>query len=202
MFGIIYKATCVENEKIYVGQTIVDLSIRIRRHFSEAKRNTQYPFHRALRKYGENAWIWEQIDTAETPEELDEKEKYWIVTLHSMSTENGYNCVEGGQQGHHLTQEVKDKIAAALHGVPKKDKTKYQQMWTPDKRQEWREKYTGEKNPNYGNHMSEKSRLNIGMKAKARGGRPQTETERKKRSDSIRAWHAKRKQLLLGQSTN
>ena len=46
------------------------------------------------------------------------------------------------------------------------------------------------------------TRAILGENAPGRGGRPQTETERKKRSDSIRAWHAKRKQLLLGQSTN
>ena len=221
MFGIIYKATCVENGKPYVGQTIGSLPTRIRRHFAESKRNTQYPFHRALRKYGEDAWLWEQIDTAETAEELNEKEKYWITTLRSMSTENGYNCVEGGQHGHHLTQEVRDKISAAhkgkkhteetkqllsqkLSGLVRSDEAKqhYLASWTFQRREERKEKYEGKKNPNFGNHMPEESRLNISKKAKARGGRPQTEAERKKRSDSIRAWHAKRKQLLLEQSTN
>jgi group I intron endonuclease len=222
MIGIIYKVTCTINGKIYIGQTIRSLQERQRQHLSDARgKSKDFPFYRAIRKYGEAAFTWEQIDTAATTDELDQKEIHWIDRSHSLLTEQGYNCVPGGQNGHGIPQEIRDKISLSRSGqklslesiekikIANTGKTRsqeakqhYVERWTKEERQKRREKYLGEDNPNYGNHMSEESRLNISKKAKARGGRPQTEAEKKKRSDSIRAWHAQRKQLLIEQSTN
>jgi len=257
MFGIIYKATCVANGKVYVGQTIVSLQSRQRDHFYEAARGEDSYFCRALRKYGKDYFVWEQIDGAETIEELNQKEIYWIAFYRCFEDPaKGYNSDSGGKNAK-SSEETKKKIGDALRGKKKnitpegflkkqevcrnrvwsqesKDKLSiarigqksssetiekikkantgktrspeakqhYVERWTEEERQKRREKYTGENNPNYGKHLSKESRLSISEKAKARGGRTQTDEERKKRSDSIRAWHAKRKQLLLEQSTN
>jgi len=55
----------------------------------------------ALRKYPDPAnWEWATIDTAETKEELDQKEIYWIAFYHSFEeTKKGYNLSSGGRGG-------------------------------------------------------------------------------------------------------
>lgn len=42
-----------------------------------------------LEKYGKENFIIEQIDTAQTQDELNKKEQYWIQYYNSV--ENGYN---------------------------------------------------------------------------------------------------------------
>jgi group I intron endonuclease len=94
-YGIIYKATNVENGKVYIGKSVRDMEKRRRQHEYDAKRGSEVHFHRALRKYGTDAFKWEIIDTATTKDELDEKEKYWIA--HYDAVNNGYNMTEGGE---------------------------------------------------------------------------------------------------------
>ena len=46
--------------------------------------------YNAIRKYGKDNFEYEQIDSANTVEELTEKEDYWIIKLNTL-TPNGYN---------------------------------------------------------------------------------------------------------------
>src|ERR1035437_8971537 len=91
-YGIIYKATCIINNKVYIGQTI--------RSLSERKAEHQYKglfyFHNALKKYGEDNFLWQIIDTANDQIELDRKEITWIQHLNSTNKNFGYNLTLGG----------------------------------------------------------------------------------------------------------
>ena len=110
--GIIYKVTTQENGKIYIGQTIQTLNERKNKHYYKA-RQEEYTTHfiNALRKYPEEAFIWEIIDEAETQEALDKKEKYWIAYYNSV--EEGYNTKDGGQ-----TIVVTDKFLEQCGSYP------------------------------------------------------------------------------------
>lgn len=98
--GIIYKAN-FPNGKCYIGQTKNELNTRIIQHKSDSKYNTtNIPFYNAIKKYGFDNIIWEIIDEAESPEELDVKEIYWIEKCRSyIHFENsmGYNATLGGE---------------------------------------------------------------------------------------------------------
>lgn len=91
----IYKITNTYNEKIYIGKTQRGVHERWMRHVNDAKtgRLDTY-FARAIRKYGAEAFMVEAIDEAISPEELSEKEKYWIDFYHSDKA--GYNMTSGG----------------------------------------------------------------------------------------------------------
>ncbi len=109
MYGIIYKVTNIINNKIYIGQTKQTLEERKYNHYYRAKHSldiTHTHFINAIRKYGETNFIWEQIDIAESAEELNQKEKYWIQYYNSVN--NGYNIQKGGQ----LEGPESDKFAA------------------------------------------------------------------------------------------
>lgn len=88
MIGI-YKITKKENGKSYIGQ-----SNDIKRRFKEHQYKTDIPIELAIQKYGIDAFTYEIIEEC-LPEELDEKEKYWIAYYNTYKG-FGYNCSEGG----------------------------------------------------------------------------------------------------------
>lgn len=75
---IIYKAVNKTNGKVYVGQTKNSLAYRRDQHIRETRCKTHKNtyFHDAIQKYGEDNFEFSIIDTADTKEEADEKERY------------------------------------------------------------------------------------------------------------------------------
>ncbi len=114
----IYKITNIQNNKIYIGQTIRPIEQRFRRHINDALNNVlDTHFARAIRKYGKDSFIIEQIDTASNQEELNKKEQYWIHYYNSVN--EGYNETDaiskcGGNTYQSKTKEemevIKEKI--------------------------------------------------------------------------------------------
>ncbi len=86
----IYKITNIQNNKVYIGQTIRPVEQRFHRHMNDALNNIlDTHFARAIRKYGKENFIIEIIDTAESQDELNQKEQYWIRYYDSVN--KGYN---------------------------------------------------------------------------------------------------------------
>ena len=86
----IYKITNIQNNKVYIGQTIRPINDRFHRHINDAMNNTlDTHFARAIRKYGKDSFVIEEIDKATGQNELNEKEQYWIRYYDSVK--NGYN---------------------------------------------------------------------------------------------------------------
>lgn len=86
----IYKITNIQNNKVYIGQTIRPIQDRFHRHINDALNNIlDTHFARAIRKYGKDNFIIEQIDQAQTQDELNLKEQYWIQYYNSV--QEGYN---------------------------------------------------------------------------------------------------------------
>lgn len=104
MYGIIYKITNQINGKVYIGQTCKTLKHRFNQHCESSRRYNRNKkhlclFHTAIIKYGEDNFICEEIDIADSKIELNEKEKYWISFYKSNIYEFGYNLTEGGDGG-------------------------------------------------------------------------------------------------------
>lgn len=93
---VIYKVTCLINNKIYIGLTKNSLHARKWRHLYYAKPGIGNMFHNAIRKHGEQNFIWEVIDEAKTYKELQKRESYWIKKLASNDRKIGYNITLGG----------------------------------------------------------------------------------------------------------
>ncbi len=93
---VIYKVTNKINGRIYIGKT---------NNFEKRKiEHTKYDidnhlyFHKALKKYGEENFTWEIIDSADTLEEINALEKHYIETFNTYKP-NGYNMTKGGDGG-------------------------------------------------------------------------------------------------------
>ena len=140
MYGIIYKITNLINNKIYVGQTTQPLNRRFKQHINNALRASyqlnKIHLYAAIRHYGAENFCIEQIDSADTRQELNQKEIYWINELQALDNNIGYNCAYGGQgnvayeqlllgaakrAGRKMAEETKQKISAANKGKPKSD---------------------------------------------------------------------------------
>lgn len=109
---IIYKVTNKVNGKVYIGQTTNTLEYRKGQHERSAKctyRPSVY-FHNALMKYGAENFTWEVIDTANSQEELDEKEMKWISIYNSTDKNKGYNLKLGGNGGGKCTESTLQKL--------------------------------------------------------------------------------------------
>lgn len=67
----IYKITNIQNNKCYIGQTIRPIEQRFHRHINDAINNIlNTHFARAIRKYGEENFIIEEIDTAKNQKRI------------------------------------------------------------------------------------------------------------------------------------
>jgi group I intron endonuclease len=121
-YGIVYKATNIVNNKMYVGQTIVGLKARQENHVNDAlaKKDNHY-FHNAIRNYGKDKFEWEIIGSAESKEKLDDLEIYYIKKLKSFG--EGYNLTKGagGMTGYIMTEEHRKNLSESHKGYKHTD---------------------------------------------------------------------------------
>jgi group I intron endonuclease len=117
---IIYKHTCIETGKYYIGQTVTDLVSRWNKHIKAAQnvkdKNYNTYFNKAIRKYGTENWNHQVIEQGlENKEDADEREIFWIALFCATNRKLGYNLRSGGARGRQ-SQETKDKISNANKG--------------------------------------------------------------------------------------
>lgn len=93
IYGIIYCAYNKINQKRYIGQTIQRLCERKAAHYTK---DPNIYFHRALHKYDKDSFEWSVIDIAQSADELDKKEQFWIKQYNTLDPTKGYNLLSGG----------------------------------------------------------------------------------------------------------
>lgn len=147
---IIYKVTNNVNGKIYIGQTVGTLEGRWARHCCPSSGCTA--LHRAINKYGNENFTVEQIDNASTPDELNEKEVYWINHFNSFAP-NGYNLSEGGNgcRGYKHSEETKRLLSEMKKG---KAGTPHTDEW----KKAMSERQKGGSHPHKGHPLSEEQK--------------------------------------------
>ena len=111
-YGYIYKIQ-FPNGKHYIGLTSTSLEQRTKEHTQCAKKGDTKCLYNALRKYNiVDTFKLIEIDTADTLEELCEKEIRYIEEYNSYyKNGNGYNMTYGGEgtNGYIHTEEYKQK---------------------------------------------------------------------------------------------
>ena len=126
---VIYQFTNKLDGKMYIGQTTTSLKKRLSQHYST---NKDTYFYRALRKYGKENFIVEEICSATNIDDLNYLEEYFIQYYNTLKP-NGYNIALGGDnfericgpmQGKKHTEETKQKMSLSALGKPKSQETK------------------------------------------------------------------------------
>ena len=109
--GIIYGWYNTKNEKWYIGQTI-NPEDRFNRHIHDAiDINDNNYFHRALRKYGLDNFVYCVLEENILRDNLNMKEQEWIEYYDSFHS--GYNLTLGGDgvKGVIMTEDVRKRIS-------------------------------------------------------------------------------------------
>lgn len=94
MNSIIYKATNTITNKVYIGATTKSINERKLDHLQKSEKKVGSYFQEAIQTYGMDSFIWEQIDTASSNDELAKKEVQYIEEFDTIL--NGYNSDKGG----------------------------------------------------------------------------------------------------------
>lgn len=122
----IYCYTNKITNRKYVGQTN-DLKRRKREHrsnsFNENSSEYDLLFHKKIRQYGEENFIFSVLEEVETEniQVVNEREIYWIAEMRSYVEEYGYNLTRGGDNHEHeriyspeIVAQVKDYIKQGI----------------------------------------------------------------------------------------
>jgi group I intron endonuclease len=89
IYRIINKVNC----KFYIGKTTKPVEDRFKAHIKNHKKQNTY-LYRAMRKYGVDQFVIDQLEQVADKNQLNEKEKYWISQLSPH-----YNMTIGGDGG-------------------------------------------------------------------------------------------------------
>lgn len=119
-FGIIYIAINIQNNKVYIGQTITLLKHRIERHFTAALiYNSNTRFAAAIRKYKPHNFKWIILGECLSRDELNEAEESCIEFYNSTNKSYGYNMNNKATfckgYKHHPDSKLKMSQKAKLH---------------------------------------------------------------------------------------
>lgn len=116
MYGYIYLTTNTVNGKIYVGQ-------HKSTKFDAWYVGSGIRLLNAIKYYGKDKFNVEVLDTAESKEELNEKEIYWIRKLDSRNDAIGYNLSRGGE-GHIVSGDTRERLSAVNKGRKRTEETR------------------------------------------------------------------------------
>jgi group I intron endonuclease len=172
MSAIIYRLTNTINQKTYIGLTTKTLDERWRGHVSNANCGSSYHLHKAIRKYGEDAFTREVLEET-TTDLMNGRERYWIA---ECSPE--YNMTSGGEGvlGLSHTPETRAKLSVAARNM------------SPEHRAKISAAQTGEKHHMYGKPMSPETREKISV---AQRGKTLSPEHRAKLSAAARKRYSK-----------
>lgn len=168
---IIYKVTNLVNNKVYIGKTVHKLEKRRKNHISDAKaKRHNMLFHKAIRKYGEENFCWEILDTVMFSDLLLELEKFYIQKYNSR-VPNGYNMTDGGEgvAGHKHSKETREKLRLSHLGKTPSAETRKKmsaagmgKITSEETREKIRLQKLGNK-WNLGSHRSEESKKKMSI---------------------------------------
>lgn len=186
----IYKLECLVNGKVYIGQT-KNRRKRWDEHRYDLRRGIHHSIHlqMAWNKYGEENFKFSVLEQC-TPEESDERERYWIDLYQSNDKSKGFNLESGGLRFKELSEETKRKIGSKnrIHyhrkvklfvnspeAIAKRSKSNTGKKRDEEFRRKMSElasRRTGVKNPFYGRSHSEEIKRMLSERFKGKARRP------------------------------
>lgn len=163
MYGYIYLTTNIVNGKFYIGK-------RVKREFDKQYIGSGVHLKSAISKYGRDKFTCIIIDTAQSKEELNNKERFYIEATEAKKY--GYNIASGGDGGftvrHKWSNSDKHKISESLKQTYKDAKSTGKQICRMGKvtsdetkskiRTRLKSYYTSHKGPFTGKRLSESTK--------------------------------------------
>lgn len=112
---LVYCHTNRHNGKVYVGWCSGTIEKRWGEHCKLARGGSPFLFHRAIRKWGEDAWDHETLAVLGTDAEAKLSEVAWIAKLRAFAYDKGslgYNQTRGGDgiTGHRHSESTRERL--------------------------------------------------------------------------------------------
>lgn len=120
MIGYIYETTNNINNMKYIGK-------RVEACFDDKYFGSGTYLNNAINKYGKENFSVKIIDTAESKEELCEKEIYWINKFNAVKSDEYYNLKNGGVGG------------CSVLGYSEEDLNKYKEQTRQKTSERWKD---------------------------------------------------------------
>jgi len=114
---IIYKITCKQNGKIYVGQHKTE-------NVNDGYMGSGKLIKRAIEKHGLDKFEKEILCECYDRKSAGEQEEYWIETLGATDPDIGYNITKYAWGGQPHTEETRRKLSEISKGKPKSEQFK------------------------------------------------------------------------------
>jgi group I intron endonuclease len=122
---VIYLTTNLVNDKIYIGQTMVN-------DFNFKYIGSGSLLHKAIKKYGKENFVRTNLQYTDNKEDLDWYEQYWIDFFRKNNWEM-YNISAGGDgckaKGLKRSEETKKRMSESKKG----NKNPAKQLWVREK---------------------------------------------------------------------
>lgn len=118
--GTIYKVTNIINNKSYIGQT-TRFNRRKMEHIRSSNKSIykdyNWPFHKAIRKYGDTNFVWDIIYSGSCNSDLLNELEMLFIDLYE-TYKKGYNANYGGgsNRGCIRSEETKKKLSEINKG--------------------------------------------------------------------------------------
>ena len=109
-----YKITNLVNGKVYIGITARGTPSRWAEHLYEAKAKARSALHRAINKYGSDAFLVTVVGTADSWSDLCALECL-LITEHKCLSPRGYNMTSGGDGLFAPSDDVRACMTARNH---------------------------------------------------------------------------------------
>lgn len=173
--AIIYCATHIETGRRYYGQTIRTLDERKQGHFYAVRHGSVLYFHRALQKYGFEAFEWNVVEEC-IVDDLNDRETHYIIEHNTTDKRYGFNLMCGGSNGV-MADETKEKIRRAHlgrkngpHSKEAKEKMSLARKGKPmpEHQREYLKSITGAQHPHFGRKRSIETKKRMSQAAIAR----------------------------------
>ena len=129
MYGYIYKTTNLLTRKIYVGQK------KSNEFLGNGYLGSGVILTHCIAKYGKENFYVELIDEAESFDELNKKEIFWIKELDARNPQVGYNLATGGtfgdsgyhdgMRGKHQSTKQKQAVSTYMKNRKVSDETRH-----------------------------------------------------------------------------
>lgn len=114
---IIYKTTCIINNKIYVGQHKTD-------NINDGYIGSGKLITSAIKKYGQNSFNREILEECFTFNDAREKEEFYIKKFNSTNRDIGYNITPYAWGGQPMSAETRLKISQLNKGKTRSIETR------------------------------------------------------------------------------